>query len=110
MTVYLRGLAVVLLIGGVIVCVFSAFLAYTDVGYYAAAEALSRHQDHVLFQAEYYKALVPHLAYIVTAVFAGIGGIVSSAMLFGLAAALHCLERNHERDVEHERSLAAFGR
>ena len=94
MSSYLRGLAIVLLVAGVIVCVASAFFAYRDVEYYVAAEALSRHEGNIAFKADYYQAAVPHLAYIVTAIFAAIGGIVSSAMLFGLSAVLQRLERD----------------
>jgi hypothetical protein len=97
MASYLRGLAVVLFVGGVIIGVVSVFLAYNDIDYYKAAEALSRHEDHVLFQAEYYKMAARHFMYVMTALFAGIGGIVSSAMLFGLSAVLQRLERDRDR-------------
>ena len=93
MASYLRGLAYFLLVAGVIIGVACAFWAWHDEAYFKAAEALSRHQDHVLFQAEYYAALARHLAYIITALFAGIGGVVSSAILFGLSAVLQKLDR-----------------
>ncbi len=110
MVSYLRGLAFVLLVSGMIVCVAAAWFAYNDVDFYQKADAAIRHEGSLPFVVEYYQALIPHFGYIVTAIVAGIGGLVGSAMLFGLSAVLQRLERSRERDLEHQRSLAAFGR
>ena len=93
MSVYLRVLAVVVLVGGIVLCVIATRLTLGDDAFFRAARALERHPDHILFQAEYHAALARHVAYIVTAVVAGLGAFVGSALLFGLAAVLRRLER-----------------
>jgi hypothetical protein len=89
----LRALAVILLIGGITVCVLATRAAVTDEAYFRAAEALERHSDHILFQAEYQAALARHVAYLVAAILSGLGGIVGGAVLFGLAAILARVRR-----------------
>ncbi len=90
---YLRLLGSVLLVGGLVVCAVAAFLALGDETFYKAGEALERHPDHVLFQGEYYAALLRHIAYILTAIVGGLLGTVGSATLFGIHAILARLER-----------------
>jgi hypothetical protein len=90
---YLRTLSAILLIGGLAICAVCAGLAIRDETFFKAGEALERHPDHVLFQGEYYAALVRHIAYILTAVVAGLLGTIGSAVLFGLYAVLLRLER-----------------
>ena len=94
MSGYLRALGVMCIVAGVLVCALSTRAALTDDAYYHAAFALERHADHILYQAEYQAALARHVAYIVTAVVSGVGGVVSSALLFGLAAVLQRLGRS----------------
>jgi hypothetical protein len=89
----LRALAVLLLVAGLAVCGVAASWAIRDEPFFKATEALARHPDHVLFQGEYYAALVRHLAYILTAIASGLIGTVGSAMLFGLHAVMVRLER-----------------
>ena len=90
---YLRGVGLVLLVGGLTTCVLAGAWAIHDTAFFEAKEALARHPDHVLFQGEYYAALVRHLSYILTAVLAGILGVVGSAMLLGLHEVLRRIDR-----------------
>jgi hypothetical protein len=90
---YLRLLALLLLIGGLALCVGAAGMAIGDETFFKAGEALERHPDHVLFQGEYYAALIRHIAYIAVAILSGAVGIVGSAVLFGLYAVLRRLDR-----------------
>jgi hypothetical protein len=92
-TGYLRVLAVVLLVAGLLGCVLATSAALGDEAYYRAAGALDRHRDHILFQAEYQAALARHAAYIVAAVVCAVGGVVGSTLLFALAAVLRRLDR-----------------
>jgi len=93
---YLRVLGVLLLIGGLGTCVVAARFALGDTAFFQAGEALERHPDHVLFQGEYYAALLRHVAYILTAIVGGLLGTVGSAVLFGLHAVLVRLERRDD--------------
>ena len=93
MTGYLRALAGMLLVGGIIVCALATQKALGDEAYYRAAFAFERHADHILYQLEYQAALVRHVAYIVTAVVSGMGGVFGSAILFALAGIRRRLER-----------------
>ena len=88
----LRALGILLLVGGLGTCVVAATFAIGDEAFFKAGEALERHPDHVLFQGEYYAALLRHVAYILTAVVGGLLGTVGSAVLFGLHAVLVRLE------------------
>jgi hypothetical protein len=89
---YLRGLAWVLLVGGITLVVGMAVRAATNQEFFDARDALERHPDHILFQAQYYDALVRHVAYLLTAVASGVLGVVGSAVLFGLSAILQRLD------------------
>lgn len=93
MRTYLRVLGGVLLVGGLGLCATMTALAVGDTAFFNAGEALARHPDHVLFQGEYYAALMRHIAYILTAVVGGLLGTVGSAVLFGLYALLVRVER-----------------
>jgi hypothetical protein len=90
---YIRALGTVLLIGGLATCAIAVTFAIRDEAFFQAGEALARHPDHVLFQGEYYAALLRHIAYILTALVAGLLGTVGSAGLFGLHAVMVRLER-----------------
>jgi hypothetical protein len=96
---YLRALGLVLLIGGVGLCIVAAGMAIGDETFFKAGEALERHPDHVLFQGEYYAALARHIAYIAVAILSGAVGIVGSAVLFGLHAVLRRIERLEDTRV-----------
>lgn len=89
----LRPLGRTLLVGGLVLCVVTAFLAITDQAFFDARDALARHPDHILFQAQYYDALAKHLAYIITAVLSGFVGVFGSTVLLALDAILRRLER-----------------
>lgn len=93
MPTYLRLLASVLLFGGLAIAVVAATAAMRDEAFFKAGEALARHPDHVLFQGEYYAALLRHIAYIMTALVAALLGTVGSAVLFGLHAVVRRLDR-----------------
>lgn len=93
MTGFLRGLALLLLIGGLVTCVMATQAALGDDAYYRAAAALERHSDNVLFQAEYQFALSRHVFCLFTAVVSAIAGVVGSAILFALADVLSRLQR-----------------
>ncbi len=93
MRAYLRLLAALLLVGGLATCAVAASMAIRDEAFFKAGEALARHPDHVLFQGEYYAALLRHIAYILTALVGGLLGTVGSAVLFGLHAILTRLDR-----------------
>lgn len=89
----LRLLAVVLLAAGLIGCLLSVQALVGDEAYYRALEALERHADHILFQAEYQAALARHAAFLVAAVVCGVAAVVGSAILFALAAILGRVDR-----------------
>lgn len=93
MSAYLRVLGVVLLVAGVTGCVVATRWTLADDTYYRAAQALERHSDHIIFQAEYQASLARHVAYVAGAVLSGLGGVVGSAVLFGLAAILRRVDR-----------------
>jgi hypothetical protein len=93
---YLRAVGLILLVGGLAICAIATSFAIGDTTFFNAGEALARHPDHVLFQGEYYAALLRHIAYILTAIVAGLLGTVGSAMLFGLHAVVRRLERLEE--------------
>jgi len=92
MTSYLRALGLGLLIAGVAVCLVAATMALRDDTFFRASEALERHPDHILYQAEYQAALARHVVYIVTSILSGLVGIIGSAVLLGLQAILRRLE------------------
>ena len=89
---YLRGLGAALFVIGVTVCVVAAGKAIGDDTFFRAGEALERHPDHILYQAEYQAALARHVAYIVTAILSGLIGVIGSAGLLGLSAVLRKLD------------------
>ena len=93
MRTYLRVLGSVLLLSGLAIGAVATTKAIGDEAFSNASEALARHPDHVIFQGEYYAALVRHIVYITTAILAGMLGIIGSAVLFGLHAILRRLER-----------------
>lgn len=93
MRAYLRVLGAVLLVGGLATCAIATFFAVGDETFFKAGEALERHPDHVLFQGEYYAALLRHISYILTAIVGGLLGTVGSAALFGIHAVLVRLDR-----------------
>jgi hypothetical protein len=93
MRLYLRTMAVVLLAGGLLIAVIAASWAIGDEPFFKATEALERHPDHVLFQGEYYAALVRHIAYILVAIVGFLLGTVASALLFGMHAVMQRLEK-----------------
>jgi hypothetical protein len=93
MRAYLRVMGSFLLVAGLAVGVVAASWAVRDEHFFKATEALARHPDHVLFQGEYYAALLRHIAYILTAIVGFLLGMVGSAVLFGLHAVMVRLER-----------------
>jgi hypothetical protein len=93
MRAYLRTMAVLLLGGGLLIAVIAASWAIGDETFFKATEALERHPDHVLFQGEYYAALVRHIAYILVAIVGLLLGTVASALLFGMHAVMQRLEK-----------------
>ena len=93
MRFYLRMMAVLLLAGGLLIAAIAASWAIRDEPFFKATEALARHPDHVLFQGEYYAALVRHIAYILVAIIGLLLGSVASALLFGMHAVMQRLER-----------------
>ncbi len=93
MRAYLRTMAVLLLGGGLLIAAIAAGWAIGDEPFFKATEALARHPDHVLFQGEYYAALLRHIAYILVAIVGVLLGTVASALLFGMHAVLVRLEK-----------------
>lgn len=93
MRAYLRAMGGILLIGGLLITVIAATWAIRDETFFKATEALARHPDHVLFQGEYYAALLRHIAYILIAIVGFLLGTIGSAVLFGLHAVMTRLER-----------------
>ncbi len=88
MTRILRVLALVVLVAGLVGCALATHAAWSDEAYYRALEALERHADHILFQAEYQAALARHAAILTAAVVCGVAGVVGGAILFALALIL----------------------
>ena len=97
MTRLLRVLAAVLLVVGLVVSLLATQALLGDDTYYRASEALERHSDHILFQAEYQAAAARHAAYLVAAVVCSVAGVVGSAILLALAAILGRVERLEAR-------------
>ncbi len=93
MKAYLRVLGIAFLVLGIFVCIAATRATLADEAYYRTANALERHADHILYQAEYQAALARHTAYILTAVVSGIGGVLGSAILLGIAAVLDRQDR-----------------
>ncbi len=93
MPTYLRAAAILLLVSGLVICVFGSLLAIRDEAFFKAGEALARHPEHPIFQGEYYAALIRHIAYIVTAIVGVLVGAVASALLFGMYGVMRRLER-----------------
>ena len=93
MRLYLRTMAVTLLLAGLLIAAVAASWAIRDEAFFKATEALARHPDHVLFQGEYYAALARHIAYILVAIVGFLVGTVASALLFGMHAVMQRLER-----------------
>lgn len=93
MRLYLRSMAGLLLLAGLLIAAVAGGWAVFDEAFVKATEALERHPDHVLFQGEYYAALVRHIAYIVIAILGFLLGTVASALLFGMHAVMVRLER-----------------
>lgn len=104
MRAYLRALGGILLVGGLLIAVIAATWAIGDEAFFKATEALARHPDHVLFQGEYYAALLRHIAYILIALVGLVLGTVGSAVLFGLHAVMIRLERLEAVVAERVRS------
>jgi hypothetical protein len=90
---YLRGLGIVFLIGGLVLCAVAVAFVLRDEAFFKAGEALGRHPENLMFKSEYYEALIWHLSYWFVAIATGLLGIVVSAMLLGLDAVLRRLER-----------------
>jgi hypothetical protein len=96
---YLRALGMVVLVVGLIVCLFATRAALGDDAYYRAAFALERHADNVLFQAEYQFALSRHAALIAVAAVSGVGAVVGSALLLAMGSIMRLLERQRTAPV-----------
>ena len=93
MKAYLRLLGTIFLVAGLVVCVLASRTTLADEPYYRAAHALERHEDNTLYQMEYQVAAARHTAYIVTAIVSGVGSVLGSAILLGLAAILDRQDR-----------------
>lgn len=89
----LRLLAAVLLVAGLAGCVLATLAALGDEPYYRALDALERHADHILFQAEYQAALARHAAFLTASVVCGVAGVVGGAILFALSSLLDRVAR-----------------
>jgi hypothetical protein len=93
----LRLLAVVLLIGGLAGCAIAILAALGDEPYYRALDALERHADHILFQAEYQAALARHAAFLTASVVCGVAGVVGGAILLALSSIIDRVDRLEAR-------------
>jgi hypothetical protein len=93
----LRLLAVLLLLGGLGGCAVAILAALGDDAYYRALDALERHADHILFQAEYQAALARHAAFLTAATVCGVAGVVGGAILFALSRILDRVDRLEAR-------------
>jgi hypothetical protein len=89
----LRLLAAVLLVAGLAGCALAILAALGDEPYYRALDALERHADHILFQAEYQAALARHAAFLTASVVCGVAGVVGGAILFALSSILDRVAR-----------------
>ncbi len=96
MTIYLRILGVLLLVGGLALSIVSTRWVLGDETYFRAAHALERHPDHILFQAEYQAALARHVGYVVLAALSGLTAVIGSAVLLGLASIIGRLDYRRE--------------
>jgi len=96
MTIYLRILGALILVGGLGLAVVATRWVLGDDTYFRAAHALERHPDHILFQAEYQAALARHVGYAVLAALSGLTAVIGSAVLLGLASILSRLDHRSE--------------
>lgn len=89
----LRTLAIVVLVASILACAGGIHAARNDEVFYRAAAALERHSADIPFQIEYYQALGQHAVYLVGALLSGVVGVITSVVLFALAAILARLRR-----------------
>jgi hypothetical protein len=102
-TVWLRALGVAVLALGLGVGGWAGTRAAGDVDFAQKRDAYERHQDHPIFQAEYYAAASRHYGMVAGAVAATVGGLVFGSMLLALAT---IVARLPGRDEETETQKA----
>ena len=88
MTGWLRALGTTVLALGLGVAGWAGVRVAGDVDFAEIADRYARHQDHPLFQFEFYTAAARHYGLLAGAIGAGIGGIVFGSLLLGVAAVL----------------------
>lgn len=93
MPTVLRIIGSVLLVGGLGIGVMAALAAIGDEGFFKARDALARHPEHMLFQAEYYRALARHIGLIATSAVAVLLGTVGGTIVLGLYGVMRRVER-----------------
>ncbi|MGH7893204.1 MAG: hypothetical protein ACREQL_00965 [Candidatus Binatia bacterium] len=86
MTGWLRGLGIAVMALGFGVAGYAGTLALTDAEFAKARDAYERHQEHPLFQAEYYAAAARHYGLAAGAVGSVLGALVFGSILLGLGS------------------------
>jgi hypothetical protein len=90
-SVWLRCLAIVVLLAGLTTATVSGWHLARDTAYGEAAAAYERHPGHPLFQADYYVAAVRHYGLMALTVIGVLIGLALSSVLFGLGLVLRRL-------------------
>jgi len=89
MSTWLRWLGTLVLALGLGVAGYAATRAAGEAAQFAeVADLYARHQDHPLFQAQYYAAAFRHYGLVGGAIGAGLGGIVFGSLLIGVGTLL----------------------
>jgi hypothetical protein len=85
MAVYLKTLAIVTALFGLLSCGLFTTASITDEPYYRAAAARERNAGNVLFETEYRVARAQHVFLIYSAVGSLLTALVGGSLLWGLA-------------------------
>jgi hypothetical protein len=90
---FLRALGVLVMVLGLATASVSAWLLASDEHFREVAAAYARHPEHVLFQADYWKAAARHYGLLA----ATTGGLLGGLSLGGILVALAELLRRARR-------------
>jgi hypothetical protein len=87
MSTWLRWLGTLVLALGLGMAGYAGTRAAGEAAQFAeVADLYARHQDHPLFQAQYYAAAFRHYGLVAGAIGAALGGIVFGSLLLGVGA------------------------
>ncbi len=93
MSVWLRGLGMMVLALGIASGTTAGWFFLRDAGYAEAAAAYARHPGHPLFQADYYLAAGRHWGLLALSAAGWLFGLVGGSLLLGVGQVLRRLGR-----------------